>query len=289
MPQTTVDYREFVETVRDEACISDDEAERAACATLHVIAERITPGEAEDLAEKLPGELKACLDAAGVPEPFHLDEFLRRVAERLELDRSAAERDARGVFAALWHTVGPKEFADLRAQLPKDFDALIDEALRDAPPPPRLEAEVSPGLSYDEFLERVAERAGLDRAGAERAAGAVLEVLAIRITGGEVEDIEAMLPREMRPPLERGRAVSESARPLSLDTFLAEIARREGVDRGAAKQDARAVFLTLREAIGEDEFHDVMAQLPDEYRELWRRGQSRSRSALSARASRSSR
>jgi uncharacterized protein (DUF2267 family) len=35
-------------------------------------------------------------------------------------------------------------------------------------------------------------------------------------------------------------------------------------------QHARAVFATLREAVGEKELTDTLAQLPDSYRPLWR-------------------
>lgn len=88
---------------------------------------------------------------------------------------------------------------------------------------------------------------------------------------GQVEDLERRLPSELQPALERGKAPRRSARPLSLDRFLAMIAEREGVDRGQAAEHARAVFAALREAVGEKEFHDTTEQLPREYRALLRR------------------
>jgi uncharacterized protein (DUF2267 family) len=127
-------------------------------------------------------------------------------------------------------------------------------------------------VSVDEFIGRVADRAGLDRERAQRTAEAVLEALAYRITAGQVEDLERRLPAELQPAVERGKGQRRPARPLSLDTFLALIADRERVDRGQAAEHARAVLDVLREAIGEDEFHDTTAQLPGEYRVLLRRG-----------------
>jgi uncharacterized protein (DUF2267 family) len=100
----------------------------------------------------------------------------------------------------------------------------------------------------------------------------VLEVLGYRITAGQVEDLERRVPAELATALERGKAQRRTARPLSLDTFIALIADREGVDRSQAAEHARAVLAVLREAIGEDEFHDTTAQLPGEYRVLLRRG-----------------
>lgn len=268
-----MDYQDFISTVEEVAHIPDDEAERVACATLQTLAERISTGETEDLAERLPDELRSCLLTADEHGRFHVDEFIRRISQRAGLEPPVAERDARAVFGALWLAVGPDEFADMRSELPMDFEPLLDDALREAPRPRLSEPPPPDAMSYEDFVDRVAERAVLDRERAQRATDAGLEELAIRITGGQVDDLERLLAPELRPPLERGRARSRgAAESLTLDTFLAEIARREGVDRGQATEHARAVLRTLREAVGEKEWHDTTAQLPDEYSLLWRRG-----------------
>jgi uncharacterized protein (DUF2267 family) len=264
-----VGYEGFIGTVGERAHVARAEAERASCATLQTLAERLTSGETEDVAACLPPELRRCLDGAGDFEPFHADEFLRRIAQRAGLEPPDAERDVRAVFVALWRAVGPDEFADLRSELPKDFEPLLDDALREPAPPPPAGTEAT--LTADEFLARLAERAGLDRERARRAAEAVLEALAYRITAGQVEDLERRLPPELQASLERGKAERRTARPLALDTFLGLIADREGIDRGQAAEHARAVFEVLRDAIGEDEFHDTTEQLPGEYRVLLRR------------------
>ena len=270
---TAIDYHDFIATVRNTAHIPDEEAERVACATLQTLAERISTGETEDLAERLPDELRSCLLPADARDLFHVDEFIRRISRRAGVDATSAERDARAVFGALWLAVGPDEFADMRSELPKDFDPLLDDALREPPPPGMLEPPPPGAMAYEDFIARVAERAHLDEERARRATDAVLEGLAIRITGGQVEDLERRLAPELRPPLARGRTrTGGAAKPLSIDTFLAEIARREGVDRGQATEHASAVLTTLREAVGEKEWDDTTEQLPDEYRALWRRG-----------------
>ncbi|MEA2250917.1 MAG: hypothetical protein QOG70_1159 [Solirubrobacteraceae bacterium] len=266
-----MDYQGFIAMVREGAHISDDEAERAACATLQTLAHRISLGEVQDIAERLPQELRPCLEPDGGPERFHLDEFLRRVGDRVGVDGAGAERDARAVFTALWRAVGPNEFADMRAELPKDFDPLLDEALREEPAEPEARPPSEPLLSYGELVGRVADGAGIERQRAQRALDAVLEVLASRITGGQVDDLEAALPVELRPALERGRARSGGrARGLSVDDFLREVARLADVSRGEAAEHARAVFAALRGAVGENEFADTKAQLPGEYRILFR-------------------
>jgi uncharacterized protein (DUF2267 family) len=92
----------------------------------------------------------------------------------------------------------------MRAQLPKDFDPLLDAALREAPPP----FESAATVRYDDLVDRVAQRLGADGARARVALDAVLEALARRITSGQLDDLEAVLPGELRPALERGRARS---------------------------------------------------------------------------------
>jgi uncharacterized protein (DUF2267 family) len=67
--------------------------------------------------------------------------------------------------------------------------------------------------------------------------------------------------------LKRGRERSGgAARSMPFDRFVALIAAREHVPApGLALAHARAVLTTLREAVDDDEFFDVTAQLPQDY------------------------
>jgi uncharacterized protein (DUF2267 family) len=115
----------------------------------------------------------------------------------------------------------------------------------------------------------VARRAGLDGEAARRAVAAVLETLGDRISQGEVEDLAERLPPELREPLIRGDRQSHgAARPLSLKEFVLAVSERGGMTPDEAREHARAVFATLREAVGPEEFSDMVAQLPDEYHAL---------------------
>jgi uncharacterized protein (DUF2267 family) len=121
-------------------------------------------------------------------------------------------------------------------------------------------------MTYDEFIDAVEDELGLSRDEAEDVVDATLETLAERISGGEVEELMNELPEELRPALERGNEESRgAARKMSLREFLAEVAEREGATPDDARKHARAVFKALRRAVDEDEFEDVVAQLPDEY------------------------
>jgi uncharacterized protein (DUF2267 family) len=260
------DYERFITTVQQKAQISWEKAERATASTLSTLAERLSAGEARDLAEELPGDLGRWLASADGAEPFHADEFLRRVAEREDVDIETAERHARAVFAALGRTVSADELADMAAELPKDYRPLIAVAMSEAESP--SPDEIVPA---EEFLERVADRAGLDPEGARRATEAVLETLAERIAGGEVADLAAQLPAELRPPLELGNARSRGkAERLSVDDFVSRVAEREDVSLEQAREHAQAVLTTVRESISDKELRDLLAELPDEYGALLR-------------------
>jgi uncharacterized protein (DUF2267 family) len=246
----------FLTTVQQKAGISRDAAERAARATLETLADRLSAGEARDIAAQLPPELAPSLATESGAEAFDVDEFLRRVAMRERVDLSTAERHARAVFEALGRSVSDDEIADMRAELPKDFEPLIAEA----------ERRFVRVLPAELFLQRVADRAATDVTTARRATDAVLETLAERIAGGEVADLIRSLPAALHAPLRKGDELSNgAARRMSLEEFVRRIAEREGVTPVVALEHARAVFATLREAIGEQEFLDVSAQLPQDY------------------------
>ena len=120
--------------------------------------------------------------------------------------------------------------------------------------------------SAEDFYRRVADEAGLDVDRACVVTEAALEALGDRISGGEADDLAALLPAELREPLARGKAKSNgAARPLSLDEFLSEIAELAGISEEDARLQARVVFGVLRDFVGENEMRDVFEQVPDDY------------------------
>jgi uncharacterized protein (DUF2267 family) len=249
-----MDDDEFLRIVEQSARIGRAEAERATRATLQTLADRIAAGEARDLAEQLPPRIAAWVATNTAAQRFDLDEFLRRVAEREGVDPEQAERHASAVFAALGRAVRPEEIADLAAELPKDFARLL-------PRGPQVDV-----LPAETFFKRVAERAGLERDRARAATEAVLETLAERIAGGEVDDLVGRLAVELHEPLKRGRArTGGTATRMSLEQFLARVAEREGATPDQAREHTRAVLTTLREAVGDDEYFDMQAELPGDY------------------------
>jgi uncharacterized protein (DUF2267 family) len=249
-----MDHERFLSIVAQAAGIDRDQAEGAVRAALQTLGERISAGEARDLAEQLPPEAAPWLATTGPAEPFDRAELLRRVAAREGVDLETAERHVRAVLDALAQAVSGSELSDLTAQLPADFAPLL---------PVGREVDVMPA---NDFVRRVAERAGVDAEHARRATEAVLETLAERIAGGVVRDLEERLPIELRWPLARGveRTAGRATR-LGLSEFLARVAVRTGQTPAQAREDVRAVLSVLREAVGDREYFDVINQLPQDY------------------------
>ena len=248
---------QFVTTVAQAARIGLRRAERAIEATLQTLADRIDAGEARDLANELPDEIAPWLATTAPAERLDIDEFLRRVAERESVDIETAERHAAAVFIALHRAVSPQEFADLRAELPKDFAPLL-------PAGPDIAV-----ISTESFIQRVADRAATDPNEARRAIDTVLETLAMRIAGGEVDDLRARLPVQFHPALKRGKELSGGkATRMRLDDFVRRVAEQEGISLDRALEHVSAVLRTVRDAVGEQEFLDVTSQLPAEYEAL---------------------
>jgi uncharacterized protein (DUF2267 family) len=250
-------FERFVVIVRRAGGMRERDAERAGRATVETLGERLDERGATELAAKLPGELGAWLLTARDRGDFGLREFLRRIAEREGVDAETAERDAKAVFTALAETIGREQLTEVLAALPAEFDEL------------QPAGDASSVALTERFLRRVYERAPVrDDAAARRAAEAVLETLGERIAGGEVDDVLARLPVELHAPLRRGsRNNGGKAEQMTLVEFLERIADREGVTLDEAGDHARGVFLALRELVGDDEFLDILAELPPEYAE----------------------
>ena len=125
-------YQEFLQRVQEQISATEPAtqtqraAEQAITATLQTLSERLTGGEATDLAAQLPEELKAPLQrSAEEAEGFSLEEFYGRVAEREGVDIETARNDASAVMSVLRLAVTPGQLDDLMAQLPSEFNVLF--------------------------------------------------------------------------------------------------------------------------------------------------------------------
>jgi len=120
-------YDEFVGEVQNRARLpSRGDTVRAIQATLETLAERIAPGEADDLAAQLPPELGTFLRDVDTTERFSVDDFFLRVAAKETADLPDATHHARAVIAVLQEAVTTGELDDIRAQLPDNYNPLFE-------------------------------------------------------------------------------------------------------------------------------------------------------------------
>jgi uncharacterized protein (DUF2267 family) len=252
-------YATLLTIVEQLAGLDRPEAERATEATLRTLAERITGGEARDIAAFLPREVRGWMVPTREPaEPFDRTEFVRRVADREGVAPETAEAHVRAVFQMLGFAVAPGELRDMASQLPKDFEDLLEAA----------GVGRRRAMTQDDVIGRVAELLSTDRETARRATEAVLQTLAVRISSGEVEDLDAELPADLHDALQRGLAESRAAKKMSEAEFLARVAELEGTGPEDAERHAHAVFQALREALSPKEFSDMASQLSEDYAAL---------------------
>jgi uncharacterized protein (DUF2267 family) len=250
-----MDYDRFIATVERAGAGDRESAEWATRATLATLAERLGADEARHLVAELPAQLGGWAFAAGGAKAYDVEEFLRRVADREGVDPATAERHSGAVLTALAQAVSDKEFEHIVARLPKNFAPLLPRGLDVVP--------------EEEFLDRVARRAGVDAGRARLAVEAVLETLAERIAPGEVDDLIERLPIALHAPLRRGKSRNPgNARRMPVEEFLRRVATREGVPPEQAREHTRAVLAELRDAIGNEEFTDIAVQFPGEYGDL---------------------
>jgi uncharacterized protein (DUF2267 family) len=184
-------YERFITTVQQKASINREAAERAAQATLQILAERLSQGEARDLAAQLPEPLAGWLFTDTDAAPFGLEEFLRRVAERECVDAETAERYAHAVLTALDRAllIAAGEVDDLIALLPLELHAPLERGKR------RGDGKAV-RMSLDDFVRRVAEREGISLEAAREHVAAVLAMLRELLPDAEWRDVTAQLPRD---------------------------------------------------------------------------------------------
>jgi uncharacterized protein (DUF2267 family) len=123
-------------------------------------------------------------------------------------------------------------------------------------------------MRHDEFLACVRERGEYaDQEEAAQITTAVLEVLAHRITPGEVKDLAAQLPTPLKGALDTNG--DQRAETYGVEEFCRRIAERTGGRPRTAQWDASAVLSTLGDAVSPGELNQIISQLPSGYAVLF--------------------
>ncbi len=118
-------------------------------------------------------------------------EFVGQIHHRLEYGQFGhAVRAARATLTTLGERLPEGEATDLASPLPMEIDRYLTTA------------EHGQRFDYHEFLDRVAEREGVDRADANYHAQQVLAVVAEVVPPGNIEKARNNLPEDYEPLFE---------------------------------------------------------------------------------------
>jgi uncharacterized protein (DUF2267 family) len=121
-----VNYAEFLEAVEKRAGMPVTEAANVIRATLTTLTERISGGEARDLATQLPEEFRGYLHKeVDFAEQLDLVEFLNEVGVRAGTDDDRSAEVARAVLTTLREAVSAEDLKGLESELPKDVRRLL--------------------------------------------------------------------------------------------------------------------------------------------------------------------
>ncbi|GAA2233732.1 DUF2267 domain-containing protein [Streptomyces indiaensis] len=120
-------------------------------------------------------------------------------------------------------------------------------------------------MDYNTFLDTITRRAPVPPEKAEPLTRATLTTLAERLTRGEAEDLASELPKPMKEPLV---SPTPEAERFGLDEFINRVSQRAGVSPDEAREGVRAELSTLRDAVSDGEFRQVMSQLPRDFEAL---------------------
>lgn len=112
-------------------------------------------------------------------------EFVGQVQHRLEYAQfGQAVRATRAVLTTLGERLQEGEATDLASPLPMEIDRYL------------IEAEHGQRFDYPEFLDRVAEREGVDRSDANYHAQQLMAVVAEIVPPGNIEKVDGQLPED---------------------------------------------------------------------------------------------
>ncbi|WP_435102359.1 DUF2267 domain-containing protein [Halarchaeum sp. P4] len=107
---------------------SDEQTAQVVDAVLETLSERLSEGEADDLAALLDDPHADTLrgPAPRHPQEYTLAEFLDHVEQRADVDHGGREVKTAAVCSALADLVPGQELSRVRDQLPDDYDRLFE-------------------------------------------------------------------------------------------------------------------------------------------------------------------
>jgi uncharacterized protein (DUF2267 family) len=289
-----VEYDQFIDSVAQRSGLSREQSESLTQATLQVLADRISGGQAADLEAQLPEQLAGLLRRSPQKpaESYGLQRFVDKVAELApDVPAEVVLPGIRAVLLTLRDAVPDKEFTDTIAQLPQEFRELVQE--EKIPPQAPLQsagdqtagaaaaggqqaggrgdtaAQEDRAAQDDSLVHRIAERAGVPLQKAVQLAQATLGVLGDRIGGRQAHSLAQRLPDASAQWLDEPEETP--AQDYGADDFVSRIRDlTPEVEDDDLTTGIQAVMISLRDAVGDAELEIALEPLSDDYAVLVR-------------------
>jgi uncharacterized protein (DUF2267 family) len=129
------------------------------------------------------------------------DEFVGQVQHRAQLaDSGEAVHAIHATLETLGERLFGNEARELAAQLPVEIGAFLQLS------------KTKDRFGMDEFFDRVRDREGVNLKEAMHHARVVISVLVEAVSTGEIEDVQAQLPQDLKWILETGDNTLDSKR-----------------------------------------------------------------------------
>jgi uncharacterized protein (DUF2267 family) len=284
-----VEYDEFIDRVAQRTGVSHEHAAMLTQATLQVLGDRISGGQAADLEAQLPEKLARPLRRSPQKpaESYGFAQFVDKVRGMApDVPQEAVVPGIRAVLLTLRDAVPEKEFTDTMAQLPQEFRDLLQEEGQPAAGQPagdtsggdQTAGAAAPGgqraggpgaaAAHDDTLvQRIAERAGVPVQKAVQLAQATLGALRERIGGPQAHNLAQRLPDTSGEWLDE--PPETPAEDFGVEGFVTRVRDlAPGVEDDELTPGIQAVMISLRDAVGEAEVEIALRPLPGEYDEL---------------------
>ena len=122
-------YEQFIDRVQWVGHLdSKAQAEKAARATLEILARRIGRLEAHHLLKELPAKAASYFRHEREQERFGLDEFFDMVAEHEGVTFQEAVNHSRAVIAVLQETISKRELNGILSGLPEEYRQFFSQS-----------------------------------------------------------------------------------------------------------------------------------------------------------------
>lgn len=183
------DVDEFIRRVARRERVDEQTAVEHARAVLVALWQAVGSDEMTDVEAELSMDYAPLLPHGPFREVVHARSFYQRVGQRERLDVEQAWRATEAVLETLAERISKGEVEDLIALLPLELHAPLKRGMEHS-------AGRATKLSLEEFIARVAARAGVDRDLARDYVRGVLATLREIVGEKEFFDMSSQLPRD---------------------------------------------------------------------------------------------